>query len=279
MYDCIIAGGGPAGLSAAVTLNRRGKTPLVLTAGETLLRRAERVDNYLGMPGVTGAEMMDAFVRHAESLGVELRAARVGNILPFDGHFMVNADGDILEAKTVLLATGTARSTPVPGETEFLGRGVSYCATCDGMLYRGRNVIVWGLSVDAPHEASFLAGIGCHVTYIASKRPEGLADGIRFIPGRVAAVRGESAVTGVEAAGGVVEADAVFVLRQSAPPDAILPGLACANGAVTIDRSCRTNIEGVYAAGDLTGAPLQVSKAVGEGLTAALSIVEYLDKK
>ena len=279
MYDCIIAGGGPAGLSAAVTLNRRGKTPLVLTAGETLLRRAEQVDNYLGMPGVTGAEMMDTFVRHAESLGVEIRAGRVGNILPFDGHFMVNADGDILEAKTVLLATGAARSTPVPGEADFLGRGVSYCATCDGMLYRGRKVVVWGLSVDAPHEAAFLAKIGCQVTYIAAKRPEELADGIRFIPGRIAAVRGEAAVTGVEAAGGVVETDAVFVLRQSAPPDAILPGLAFENGAVTVDRACRTNIEGVYAAGDLTGTPLQVSKAVGEGLTAALSIVEYLDKK
>ncbi len=279
MYDCIIAGGGPAGLSAAVTLVQRGKAPLVVTGGETLLRRAERVDNYLGMPGMTGAEMMDAFARHAEALGVEVRAARVGNVMPFDGAFMVNADGDILEAKSVLLATGAARVKPIPGEAEYLGRGVSYCATCDGMLYRGRDVVVWGLAPDAPHEAAFLAGIGCRVTYIAAKQPDGLPDSVRFVPGRLQAVRGADMVTGVEAAGGVIGADGVFILRQSAPPDAILPGLACENGAVTVDRACRTNIPGVFAAGDLTGAPLQISKAVGEGLVAALSIVEYLDNK
>lgn len=277
MYDCIIAGGGPAGLSAAVTLVQRGKRPLVLTGGETLLRRAERVDNYLGMPGMTGAEMMDAFERHAKELDVEIRAARVGNIMPFDGAFMVNADGDILEAKTVILATGAARVKPVPGEAEYLGRGVSYCATCDGMLYRGRSVIVWGLAPDAPHEAAFLDGIGCRVIYIAAKKPDGLPESVRFIPGRVLGVRGTDAVTGVEAAGGVVDADGVFILRQSAPPDSVLPGLACENGAVTVDRACRTNLPGVFAAGDLTGAPLQVSKAVGEGLSAALSAVEYLD--
>lgn len=277
MYDCIIAGGGPAGLSAAVTLVQRGKRPLVLTGGETLLRRAERVDNYLGMPGMTGAEMMDAFERHAKELDVEIRSARVGNIMPFDGAFMVNADGDILETKTVILATGAARVKPVPGEAEYLGRGVSYCATCDGMLYRGRSVIVWGLAPDAPHEAAFLDGIGCRVTYIAAKKPDGLPESVRFIPGRVLGVRGTDAVTGVEAAGGVVDADGVFILRQSAPPDSVLPGLACENGAVTVDRACRTNLPGVFAAGDLTGAPLQVSKAVGEGLSAALSAVEYLD--
>lgn len=279
MYDCIIAGGGPAGLSAAVTLVQRGKAPLVVTGGETLLRRAERVDNYLGMPGMTGAEMMDAFARHAGALGVEVRAARVGNVMPFDGAFMVNADGEILEAKSVLLATGAARVKPIPGEAEYLGRGVSYCATCDGMLYRGRDVVVWGLAPDAPHEAAFLAGIGCRVTYIAAKQPDGLPDSVRFVPGRLQAVRGADMVTGVEAAGGVIGADGVFILRQSAPPDAILPGLACENGAVTVDRACRTNIPGVFAAGDLTGAPLQISKAVGEGLVAALSIVEYLDNK
>ena len=121
--------------------------------------------------------------------------------------------------------------------------------------------------------------MGCRVTYIAAKQPDGLPDSVRFVPGRLQAVRGADMVTGVEAAGGVVGADGVFILRQSAPPDAILPGLACENAAVTVDRACRTNIPGVFAAGDLTGAPLQISKAVGEGLVAALSIVEYLDNK
>lgn len=278
MYDCIIVGGGPGGLSAAVNLVQRGKAPLVLTGAESLLARAERVDNHLGMPGMTGTQMLTAFAAHAAALGVETRRAKVGNVMPMGTHFLVGAGTDLLEARTVILATGVSKASPVPGEQALLGRGVSYCATCDGMLYRGRRVAVWGLARDAAHEANFLAEIGCKVTFIAQKQPETLARDIVFAAGSVKEIHGDNAVTGVTVGGELLDVTGVFILRAATPPDALVPGLSVQDGAVVVDRGCATPIAGLFAAGDATGRPWQLSKAVGEGLVAGQAAAEFLDK-
>ena len=259
-FDCIVIGAGPAGLSAALNLRQRGKTVLVVHSGETLLAKAEQVDNYLGMPGLSGKQMMERFTQHARDAGAVLRKGRAGNVMPFGGRFMVNLDGDIL-----------------PGEAELLGRGVSYCATCDGMLYRGRAVAVWGLSPEAPQEANFLHSIGCSVTYIAGRRPDTLEAGVAFRAGRVEAVEGGAAVEAVRVGGAALPVQGVFILRAATPPDALVPGLALENGFVKTDAAMRTNIPGLFAAGDMTGKPLQVANAVGDGLVAALAAVDYLD--
>lgn len=277
-WDCIIVGAGPAGLSAALNLCRRGKRALVVSGGETLLSRAEQVDNYLGLPGLSGKMLMERFTSHARDAGAVLRAGRVGNVLPFDGRFLVNVDGGILDAGAVILACGVPQAKAVPGEAELLGRGVSYCATCDGMLYRGRAVAVWGLCDDAPREAEFLRGIGCAVTFIAARRPQALGGGIAFRAGRVEAVLGGAAVEAVRVGGETLPVEGVFILRAAMPPDALVPGLALRDGFVETDAHMRTRIPGLFAAGDLTGKPLQVANAVGDGLVAALSAVEYLDR-
>lgn len=278
-FDCIVIGAGPAGLSAALNLRQRGKSVLVVSSGEPLLARAERVDNYLGVSGVTGAQLMERFTAHAREFGAVLRAGRVGNVMPFNGRFMANVDGEILETGAVVLACGVSRARPVPGEADLLGRGVSYCATCDGMLYRGRPVAVWGLSDDAPGEAEFLRGIGCAVTYIAERRPEELDASVAFCAGRVEAILGETAVRAVRVCGEEIPVEGVFLLRAAAPPDALVPGLAMRDGFVETDTMLRTNIPGLFAAGDMTGKPLQVANAVGEGLIAALSAAEYLSER
>ena len=259
-FDCIVIGAGPAGLSAALNLRQRGKTVLVVHSCETLLAKAEQVDNYLGMPGLSGKQMMERFTQHARDAGAVLRKGRAGNVMPFGGRFMVNLDGDILETGAVVL-----------------GRGVSYCATCDGMLYRGRAVAVWGLSPEAPQEANFLHGIGCSVTYIAGRRPDTLEAGVAFRAGRVEAVEGGAAVEAVRVGGAALPVQGVFILRAATPPDALVPGLALENGFVKTDAAMRTNIPGLFAAGDMTGKPLQVANAVGDGLVAALAAVDYLD--
>ena len=270
-FDCIVIGAGPAGLSAALNLRQRGKTVLVVHSGETLLAKAEQVDNYLGMPGLSGKQMMERFTQHARDAGAVLRKGRAGNVMPFGGRFMVNLDGDILETGAVVLACGVSKAKPVPGEAELQGRGVSYCATCDGMLYRGRAVAVWGLSPEAPQEANFLHGIGCSVTYIAGRRPDTLEAGVAFRAGRVEAVEGGAAV---EAARRI---KTPCTGSAATPPDALVPGLALENGFVKTDAAMRTNIPGLFAAGDMTGKPLQVANAVGDGLVAALAAVDYLD--
>lgn len=278
MFDCIIVGGGPAGLSAAVNLYQRGKQPIVITNSQSLLGRAERVDNHLGMPDMTGEQLLEAFAAHAAGMGVETRHAKVGNIMPMGSHFLVGVGPDILETRTVILATGVSNAKPVAGEQALLGRGVSYCATCDGMLYRGRKVAVWGLAPDAAHEANFLAEIGCEVIFIAHKRPDALADTIAFVPGGIQKIHGESAVAGVTVGGEKLAVTGVFLLRAATPPDALVPGLAVADGSVTVNRACATSIAGLFAAGDVTGKPWQLSKAVGEGLIAGQAAAEFLNR-
>lgn len=276
--DCAIVGAGPAGLSAAVNLHQRGKTVRVFGHGTGMLSRAQQVDNHLGMHGLTGPQMQASFEKHAAELGIVPEQIKVSNIMPFDGYFMLNLNGDILEASSVVLACGVVRANPIPGEEDFQ-QGVSVCATCDGMFYRGKKVLVWGLAEDAPAEANFLARIGCEVTYIAGKRPDELDPAIPFVQGGLQKIGGEGKVEYGEVAGQKLPCDGVFLLRQAVAPSTLLPGLEVENGTVVVDRNMATNIPGVFAAGDITGAPLQISKAVGEGLVAALNCAAWLDKQ
>ena len=169
------------------------------------------------------------------------------------------------------------RQKKFPGEAEYLGRGVSYCATCDGMLYRGKPVAVVGRSPDAPEEANFLKNLGCQVTYLAPKRPETLEADIPFVQTGTVSIQGQLTVTGLTANGESIPCAGVFILRPAVAPTDLLPTLATDNGAIQVDRSMATNLPGVFAAGDCTGAPYQIAKAAGEGQVAALSACAYLD--
>lgn len=278
-YDIIVLGSGPAGLSAAVTARGRNKSVLVIGNRwqDSPLARAERVDNYLGMPGMTGMEMLEAFQRHAQEMGVELVTGKVLSIMEWEG-FNLTVGSQLYQGSALILAPGVVRQAKFPGEETYLGRGVSYCATCDGMLYRSKPVAVVGRSKDAPHEAAYLKSIGCQVVYVAPKRPDQLEEDIPFIQAAKLAVKGEQTVTALEADGADIPVNGVFILREAVAPGDLLPGLTLEKGAIQVDRSMATSVPGVFAAGDATGAPLQVSKAVGEGLIAALSACEYLDR-
>ena len=255
-YDVLVIGGGPAGLSAAQNVRARGKTALVVSnpLEENPLWKAKEVDNYLGLPRLSGAELLTAFQRHAESSGAEFLEGRALSALRSGESWYVSVGNTMVQGKAVVLAAGVVRGKKLPGEAELLGRGVSYCATCDGMLYRGKRVAVLGWTPSAEKEAAFLEGIGCQVLYLDKPRD--------------CAIRGAEKVEAVTC-GGVTEAvEAVFLLRPAMAPGDLFPGLETGGGFVAVDWEMRTNLPGVFAAGDCTGGPLQVSKAVGEGLTA-----------
>ena len=279
-YDIIVLGSGPAGLSAAVAARGRNKSVLVVGNRwqDSPLARAERVDNYLGLPALTGADLMERFTRHAEESGANLVSGKVISLMAWEG-FHLTVGSELYEGSALILAPGVVRQAKYPGEMEYLGRGVSYCATCDGMLYRGRPVVVVGRSKDAPREAAYLKDLGCQVVYVSPQRPERLDPSIPFVQASRLEVAGEQTVTGLRADGALLPCSGVFILREAVAPADLLPGLETENGAVKVDRKLATNLPGVFAAGDCTGEPLQISKAVGEGLVAALSAAEYLDQR
>lgn len=280
-YDIAVVGGGPAGLSAAINARARGKSVVVVGNDyrESPLYRAERVDNYLGMPGMTGAQLLEAYRRHAESMEVDFRAGRVLNIMQLEGTCYLSIGSEMETAKAVVLATGVVRGKKLPGEVKYLGRGVSYCATCDGMLYRGKPVVVVGMAPDAPEEANFLQGIGCQVTYVSARAPEGLVPAIPYVKSGRLEIVGEDGVTALRVGDTELPAQCVFLLRSAMPPTDLLPDLALEeNGYITVNRQMGTNLPGIFAAGDCTGLPLQLSKATGEGLVASQAAAEYVDQ-
>lgn len=262
--DILVIGGGPAGLSAAVNARARGRSVLVVSnpLEENPLWPAERVDNYPGLPGVSGAELLTTLRRHAERSGAEFLTGRVLSSVQMPEAWYVSVGPDMYNARALILAAGVARGKKFPGEAEFLGRGVSYCATCDGMLYREKDVAVLGYSDSARQEAEFLERIGCRVTYF--DRP------------RTCEIQGTDRVRSVTCDGKTAEVDCVFILRPTLAPTDLFPGLAVEKGYVAVDRRMATNLPGLFAAGDCTGGPLQAVKAAGEGLIAGQSAAAYV---
>lgn len=279
-HDILVLGSGPAGLAAAVAARGRGKSVLVIGNRwqDSPLARAERVDNYLGLPAGSGKELLAQFYDHAVKAGADFVTGRAVSMMVYGGVF-ATVGSQVYDGKALILAPGVQRQAKYPGEETYLGRGVSYCATCDGMLYRGKPVAVAGRSPDAPLEANYLKSLGCQVTYVAAQRPEGLDGDIPFVRGSRLAVIGEQAVTALEVDGAKLPCAGVFILRQAVAPTDLLPQLETENGVIWVDRTMATNLPGVFAAGDCTGGPLQVAKAVGEGHVAALSACAWLEEQ
>lgn len=264
-FDIAVIGGGPAGLSAAVNARARGKRVLVVSNDleDNPLWKSERVDNYPGMPGATGPELLKALEDHALAAGAEIRRGRVLNTV-YDGErWYLSIGADVEDAAALILAAGIVRGKKFPGEERLLGAGVSYCATCDGALYRNKDVAVVGYDAEAQREAAFLEEIGCKVRYF--ERP------------RQCEVEGGQKVTAVVVDGQRYSVDAVFLLRPSMAPTELFPELETEGSFVKVDRNMATNLPGVFAAGDCTGGPLQVAKATGEGLIAGQKAAAYVD--
>ena len=264
MLDIIIVGGGPAGLSAAITARQRGKSAAVISNNRinSGLYKAREVGNYPGLPGISGPELLSKMAAHASGSGVNLITGRVSTILPSGVVFGVGYDGDMISAECVILATGVVQTSFFPGEAELLGNGVSYCATCDGMLFRGKRVCVVCLTPEAHHEADYLASIGCDVIRLETHSIK---------------IDGTNRVSSVTADDKEIPCDGVFIPRQAISPHILLPGLETSNGHILSGPAGETNIPGVFAAGDCTGAPYQIARATGQGQTSALAAAEYID--
>lgn len=279
MLDIAIIGGGPAGLSAAITGVMRNKKVKIFgnPQNTSFIYKAERVDNYIGLPGITGKGMMEQFTNHAKELGVSIQEGKVLEIFPMGKSYMLNVENEFIEAKTVILANGITKNAVLEGESEFLGRGVSYCATCDGPLYKGKTVAVIGDSPHAEEDANYLSEICEKVHYVPLyKEIKHLNDNIEVLRSRPKEIIGEKTVSQLKLSKEDIDVSGVFIIKESIPTSKLLSSLETEGAAIKVNRFMETNLPGVYAAGDCTGKPFQVAKAVGEGNTAVLQAISYL---
>ena len=269
MFDIAIVGAGPAGLSAAINARKRERSVVLIGQSGGWLLRAHSILNYPGFADISGAELLSLMRAQASGLGAELRPGVVHQILPMGESFALGLGADFVEARRVILATGAKQPRLLPGEAELLGRGVSYCGTCDGMLYRGKRIAVVGEGPEALGETNFLAGLAAEVLFFG-EAPEGLDPSVRVMRQKPEAVVGEGVATALRAGGEAHPVDGIFFFRETTALTQLLPGVEMEGHFIRVDRQMRTSVPGVYAAGDCTGAPLQVAKAVGEGCIAAL---------
>ncbi|MBQ7886973.1 MAG: NAD(P)/FAD-dependent oxidoreductase [Clostridia bacterium] len=275
MYDIAVIGAGPAGYSAAINARKREKSVVVIGQNTGWLSRAESIENYPGMPGVSGQQMLAAMAGQAKNMGAELRGGVVHQVIAMGESFALSLGADFVEAKRVILATGARQPKLLPGEEKLLGRGVSYCGTCDGMLYRGKRVAVIGAGAEAVPEANFLMSLCQSVTYFG--KPDDKLDGRIEVRGeKVTEITGDMRASGLIAGGEEMPFDGVFIFREAMALSSLMPGLEMDGAFIRVDRQMRTSLPGVYAAGDCTGLPLQVAKAVGEGCIAALAASQEL---
>ena len=300
MYDLVIIGSGPAGMAAAIYAARAELSFVVLekgVSGGQVLNTSD-VDNYPGLPEISGFDLAEKFENHAKHCGAEIRMAEVTELEKIDGGFRIKLDSDDpIETKTIIIATGaTPRRLGCAGEEEFAGMGVSYCATCDGAFFRGREVVVVGGGNTAVEDAIFLAR-GCKKVTIVHRRDsfrasKTLVTALRKTPNIeiaydcvVSEIRGEDSVTGVALTNvrtgelKIVPADGVFVAVGTNPVNlGWQDRIPCdASGYFIAGEDCATQVPGIYAAGDVRTKDLrQIVTAAADGANAVYHIDQYL---
>ena len=301
MYDTVIIGSGPAGLSAAVYAKRAALSAIVIEknyCGTGQIAESERVDNYLGLYGENGFELGEKFRAHAEAFGTEFYEGEVTNIAPTNEGYKVNlSDGGSILTKTIVYAAGAShRKLDIKGEAEFSGKGVSYCAVCDGALYKGKNVAVIGGGDTALGDALFLSKIAEKV-YLVHRREEFRANktlqervrsagNIELVLNAVPVeIIGDKRVEAIKIDHSGAEetlcVNGVFAAIGTVPNSSVLQGLAelSPEGYVIAGEDCVTSAKGIFAAGDVrTKALRQVITAAADGANSILSVENYLSE-
>jgi thioredoxin reductase (NADPH) len=296
--EILIVGGGPAGYTAGIYAARAGRKTIILEGrGASRLSIGYEIENYPGFRSINSRELLDKFRSQAADFGAEIISEDAIDFnLGSEAKYVVTRES-LVEAKTVILATGkpVRKEKMIPGEERLLGMGVSYCATCDGPLYRGLAVAVIGRSEEALGDALALHQIGCRVHWIpggargAVGSPEVVAEVVRkgitvHWEAVVKEISGEKSVEKIRIVAEGREDDlpvsGCFIFRESlTSPLFLKAGLKMDHGqCLAVDRLQRTNIEGVFAAGDIACGGMQVVNAAGEGATAAMQAIVYLRK-
>ncbi len=282
MVDCIVIGSGVAGISAALTLKANGKSFLLFGSKHLSekIEKAELIRNYPGLSAVSGKAFLNALQAQLDEEEIAINEEKVAGVYALNGKFGVaTQQGGYYESRAVILACGVESVKTIKGETEFVGRGVSTCATCDGFLYKGKTIGVICTSKRLEHEIEHLASFAQKVYLVAMyKDVEIHLENVEIIKKMPVEIAGDKRVEKLIFADKEFAVDGVFSLRESIAANTLVDGLEMLDNHVNVHRDMQTNLQGLYAAGDCTGRPYQYAKAVGEGNVAAHSVTSYLAK-
>jgi thioredoxin reductase (NADPH) len=264
LFDCAIIGAGPAGLSAAIHLRLHEKNFI-----------------WFGSKSIAGAELMDKLAAHAQALDLVSMDKVVSQIMPTRQGFTLLADNDLFQAKTLIVAIGAVTYSVLPGETELVGKGVSYCATCDGFLYKGKIIGIVCEDKRFENEITYLSELAGGVFLFPSYRDCTIQrENVLIMKEEISSVNGGKKLESITLANGTaLLIDGLFCMRASIAPATLLPGLSVEEGMILVDRAMSTNIPGCFACGDCTGEPHQLIKAVREENVAAHSAIRYLSEE
>ena len=278
-FDVAIIGTGPAGLEARLTLKNRNKNILLIGPEKSSdkVYQAHEIKNYLGLPNIKGVDFSKAFIEHIKQMDIDITDDVISQIYDMGGYFALQGkNSEMYEALSIIIATGVKAEKPYEGELEFLGRGVSYCATCDAPLYKNKNIAIILESEDELDEVEFLASITNNVLLFPLFDKNININNVKIIKEKPIKIVGDKKANTLITSNNQYEFDGLFVLRKSIPTSKLIYGLEMDDDHIKVNRLMKTNLKGVFAAGDIVGKPYQYIKAAGEGNVAAISAVNYL---
>ncbi len=284
-YDIAIIGTGPAGISAAITAKLRNKN-IILFGNKDLsdkINKAHSIKNYTGLPNVTGEELAAALKNHLNDLDIEITEKRVNAVYSMGEYFALQVGKEMIESKSLIIATGVTASKTLENEDEFLGRGVSYCATCDAHFCKGKDVAVIAYTKEAEEDALFLSEVCSSIKYFPlydiSNEIFDKYGNIQIIKDKPIGFAGNVKAEKIICENSSYNAFSTFVVRNNISADKLVPGLKTDGTHIIVDLQMETNIKGLFACGDIAGKPYQYIKSAGQGNIAALSAVAYLANK
>lgn len=286
MYDVIIIGAGPAGISAGLYAKRANLNVLIIYKEQAGLEKAEQIENYYGFEnGITGKELYETGIRQAQNLGIDIKREEVINIqMEEKNEYKIITENGTYISKAVIFATGNKKNVPkIKGIKDFEGRGVSYCAVCDGFFYRNKDISVLGNGKYAISETNELINIANSITILTDGKdePEIRSDKVKIDTRKIREVRGDKRIEEIDFEDNTkMKTDGLFVALGVAGSAEFAKklGIITNKDRIVVNENMETNIPGIYACGDCTGGLLQISKAVYEGAKAGLQVVRYLKK-
>ena len=283
MYDCLIIGAGPAGVSASLYTRRANLKTLIIYNDQSNLEKTEKIENFYGFAnGIDGKSLYKEGIKQAKNIGVEVINEEVLKIEISNNYFKIFTTKNEYMARTVILATGNKKNTPnIKGIKEFEGKGISYCAICDGFFYRGKEVCVLGSGNYAISETNDLINLAKKVTILTNGKnpPDIRSENVDINKKEIEAIEGNEKVEDVRFKDNTkIKAEGIFIAEGIAGSVEFAKklGIIMQNNKIVVNEKMQTNIKGIYACGDCTGGLLQISKSVYEGTIAGLQVIDYI---